>query len=982
MQQIADPDRIRENLRTMQSKGATKEQMQSYLAMEKARASKASPAPKGSAPANSKPAPAPAPANTPEEAFAPPPAAQENTTPSYTPEDQRTLNESLQDDLKAYFEDQHAVGTLTAEGLQDYFKTISGGRLQIADPQASVDNFKKFGWNGVVYGGGNKPAPDGSEPAPQAQPKQEEPKGPVQNVAVRQLGALNEGIADTLGFPVDLVNAGLAGLDWGADKLLGDDGIRLSSDKPFLGSDSIRSGMRSLGMGQVDESYAPQNGFEDYSQAFFRGVGQTAVPVLSTMSAGGRLANQGFQAATKQSALKRVLADDAITAFKRPRGTVATELGVSTGANLGGELADDIAPDNPYVKTALTLAGGATAGAASNVVSARGTKGRREEAWLEKQIEKNPYAAYDAEIVEDLKRITTSTAKSPTDKAGRAPVTAKEINNLEQTYTGRFKEKVGKLDIPPSEKLKIKEFLDGKYTLDQTNVDLLRGTPEGDAVADGITKVQRLRALTPEIKKYGFGPALKEIISISTGLGASGIDPLASLPAYGAVKFMLQRAANTEAARVNAAEMLLENAGSYQKLGERVGPSGAMESKQTFDNLVNENLDGTWLAKKAAEREAADSALLRKLYADGSEDGEVLRPVSEILAKEKAARTSVKPSMSNASKLVRQQESAAAKLQKELDGIDKKAAAEQKAAERGYEKDLKAETKQVRSDFAEMAKKAETAKTAAERLIGASRKKAEGWQTKFDKATTPKPVKVDPKDAAIQKNIEEGFEGTSRVQQSFAERVGVPEADMLRALDQVAGEFPELADDIKRIQFKYPTKTRGLADILVPRMKAVLEQDGTMAKVKEQAAAATERATAKRKLANPDAAPATTAAPQPTRDMTGYDEDIMRPKAYARGTESRIAQADQSIERLYADDTISDQSYKLLGNAPEEIKKNFATQKEAQDYIKEVVLPDLEIAGIDPSEIATIRSYLYDIASAKKHVTPEDLERAMPKKKQ
>lgn len=979
MQQIADPDRIRENLRTMQSKGATKEQMQSYLAMEKARASEASPAPKGSAPANSKPTPTPqpAPASTPEEAFAPPPAAQENTTPSYTPDDQRILNESLQDDLKAYFEDQHAVGTLTAEGLQDYFKTISGGRLQIADPQASVDNFKKFGWNGVVYGGGNKPAPDGSEPAPQAQTPPEEPKGPVQNVAVRQLGALNEGIADTLGFPVDLVNAGLAGLDWGADKLIGDDGIRLSSDKPFLGSDSIRSGMRSLGMGQVDESYAPQNGFEDYSQAFFRGVGQTAVPVLSTMSAGGRLANQGFQAATKQSALKRVLADDAITAFKRPRGTIAAELGTSTGANLGGELADDIAPDNPYVKTALTLAGGAGGGASANAVSKRATPNRRAELWVEKVLEKdgnNAALPHLPEVAEDLFTVTKGTVgfEKATPK-GRAQITVKQINDLEDRYLSDIAGRLDKLpNLEPAQRQYLKEAIKGKHSLDGLNVDLLRGTPEGDFVADAIIRTQTLRAATPEVPRKSALPFAREAGALMSGGGVFAMDGgIASLPAYGLARYMLSRVGNTEAARVHSAENMVSNIERYRKLAEQVGPSTYQGNRDLFMRMSDEAMNEKWLAKKAKEAEAKDEAIVQSMYS-GEAD-----PLDQLPA---FLKGTVKPSMSNASKLVRQQESAAAKLQKELDGIDKKAVAEQKAAERGYEKGLKAETKQVRSDFAEMAKKAETAKTAAERLIGASRKKAEGWQTKFDKATATKPVKVDPKDAAIQKNIEEGFEGTSRVQQSFAERVGVPEADMLRALDQVAGEFPELADDIKRIQFKYPTKTRGLADILVPRMKAVLEQDGTMAKVKEQAAAATERATAKRKLANPDAAPVTTAAPQPTRAAEGDMVGISRPEQWEAGKAKYQAQADQGIDRLFKDETITDNTYKVIGNAPEQIRDNFRTAEEAKEYIREVVLPDLEISGVDPSEIATVRSYLFDIASAKPYATKAEYEAGTKKK--
>ena len=87
-----------------------------------------------------------------------------------------------------------------------------------------------------------------------------------QNVAVRHLGALNEGIADTLGAPVDLVNLGLSGLDYAADKIY-NDGIRLSSDQPFLGSESIRSGFHAVGIGQVDDSFAPRSTLETYTQA-------------------------------------------------------------------------------------------------------------------------------------------------------------------------------------------------------------------------------------------------------------------------------------------------------------------------------------------------------------------------------------------------------------------------------------------------------------------------------------------------------------------------------------------------------------------------------------------------------------------------------------------------------------------------------------------------------------------------------------------
>jgi hypothetical protein len=80
------------------------------------------------------------------------------------------------------------------------------------------------------------------------------------------MGALNEGIADTFGQPVDLVNYGLKAI-----------GVPTST-KPFMGSDWISSQMHRLGTGAYSPSYAPQSNPEHYEQMLARGFGQAAVP--------------------------------------------------------------------------------------------------------------------------------------------------------------------------------------------------------------------------------------------------------------------------------------------------------------------------------------------------------------------------------------------------------------------------------------------------------------------------------------------------------------------------------------------------------------------------------------------------------------------------------------------------------------------------------------------------------------------------------
>tara|TARA_R110002124_G_scaffold287106_2_gene470478 strand:+ start:1375 stop:5913 length:4539 start_codon:yes stop_codon:yes gene_type:complete len=167
-----------------------------------------------------------------------------------------------------------------------------------------------------------------------------------QNIATRHMGALNEGIVDTLGAPVDLMNMGLGAV-----------GVPVS-DKPLLGSSMIRDGFHALGFGQIDESTAPRSDIERYTQSFARGTGQAVVPIGGSIGLGGRLANRAPSLATRASPTRQAVRTSLVDAAKMPAATAAAELGGATGANVAGEFANDVAPGNVYAQLGAQTLGG------------------------------------------------------------------------------------------------------------------------------------------------------------------------------------------------------------------------------------------------------------------------------------------------------------------------------------------------------------------------------------------------------------------------------------------------------------------------------------------------------------------------------------------------------------------------------------------------------------------------------------------------
>lgn len=140
----------------------------------------------------------------------------------------------------------------------------------------------------------------------------------------RILSRINESyIADTLGAPVDWVN-----------KLLSMQGVS-TSDKPFLGSESIKSGMRALGMSEKGENPQTMTG------GAIADVGGSAV---SAMLGGGAIgaATKGLGGALGSSALKATG-----EVVGSPSGNIAAGAGAGAGGNIGGEAFKDTSMEGP-----------------------------------------------------------------------------------------------------------------------------------------------------------------------------------------------------------------------------------------------------------------------------------------------------------------------------------------------------------------------------------------------------------------------------------------------------------------------------------------------------------------------------------------------------------------------------------------------------------------------------------------------------------
>jgi hypothetical protein len=740
----------------------------------------------------------------------------------------------------------------TADGLNQF--AVGMGAAGMDNAQEVLDFYQS---NGTVAPPEFKPQ-DEAPPPPAETPQPEESWGDTFRSAAKTFGGgvgdLVEVAGDTFGIVGNPVNSLINSAA----------GTNLTTD--------------------IGASFREASGLPDNNNPYSKAINQGGASAMTGMGLAG-LAGRGATGVTK------VVTDALMTA------PVAQTI---AGANAGvaGQVAEDLG-GGPIVQAMASLAGGAT----SFSVGARVPKEARVDKWVDKQIKKNPEtAAVDAENAKDLYKQANSAVKTKGKPSGRAKVTAKEIGSIERSYTERFKERINVLDIPKSEKVHLKSLLDNPMKAKDAELDAIRGTVYGDAIADGVKKQQNLYALTPEVRPAG---------SIGGAISA-GLDWVPGIPAV-ATKF-LQRRIGGEAARVNNADKLVKNKDYYDALQKRTGPSGAIESKKAFEDMTDTLMD-----TPKASKVDPDARTFSESKNSGATDER------DLYAKADAVRRT---------------------------SVLKEAKA--------TETDSKAAAKEFDKNFPELK------------------------PTKPKAPAPPKPPS--PLDEAIEANIKNGVEGSSGTHAAFASRVGVPVEDMVRGLDKIAKNFPGLSDEIERIKLNYPTKTRGLAAVLVPAMKKALTDDGTVGKLAAQAKQSADLASARMKMAE-GAAPAAPAAPTqgpaprgPAPQAAPQQRDmkpIGRPEQWEAAKDMRIKQAEDSIQSFYEDRDIPDEVFQTIGNAPKDIMTNFKTVEEARDYIDNSVIPDLEIEGISGDVISRVRERLMEITNPKPYATKADYEAGM-----
>ncbi|WP_422057959.1 hypothetical protein [Sphingomonas sp.] len=203
-----------------------------------------------------------------------------------------------------------------------------------------------------------EPNPAFQQQDAEGNPVQPEPRG----LTLRSLDALNEGIIDIVAAPFDLSHAIATPFAEAA-------GVDMSAGSPF--SAGIRDTWHGLGLGQRDEGSAPRSDLERYGQAFLRGTGSALIPVGGTVGFGSKLATRSPSLATQASAARTAFRESLVDAARSPGTAVALEVGAGAGSYVGEEVANDVAPGNPYAAMAGQLVGGLGGGFAAGAAARR-----------------------------------------------------------------------------------------------------------------------------------------------------------------------------------------------------------------------------------------------------------------------------------------------------------------------------------------------------------------------------------------------------------------------------------------------------------------------------------------------------------------------------------------------------------------------------------------------------------------------------------
>jgi hypothetical protein len=708
------------------------------------------------------------------------------------------------------------------------------------------------------------------------------------------------------------------------------------------------------------------------------------------------------------------------------------------------------------------LAGGGLGYAGSGLPKKMGPNARAER-FADKQIKENPYAAYEAEVADDVYGIRELRKFGPRSKKFKNTIDTKAINNLDNRYVGRFAERVNQLDIPRSRKITLKETLQARHSIEPAKIDALRdGTPEGDFLADAIHKSQALRRLTTRDPRKGSS-------LFTTAGNISAWMPIPAKITEGLRRVGAAGNGEDEATRMAAAAQLITKRRAWEKLREKTGPSPYGETSEAFIKATNDAADGVpttdpeellrqtiqqyeqRLATPAplpSKRAINEASALRErgeiptIFEGQSPEPAYAGQIDETA--ELARRAAIK----ERNKMFTQQDNALGGFDKQLDApipapkAPKEPTAKERKALRDLIPSLDDTTKRFDPNaidgvneldprdlrFPERSEKQiATSIRSREAALAKLEGGLEDFDTKLaDPTTAPKPkaTKSDPAEAAIDDAVSQGIQGDSGTHNAFANRLGTSVDDMLRTLDVVEKQVPDLADEIARIRLNYPTRNKRLGAVLGPRMKAAMDELGIQPKEADapasipvddaaQARLGTQDGT---KIANPtprqqellaeldkvdeirvtfadgDSVRASQAGIQSPENAARSAEirkelsetmappdqrRINRPAAWQASATRYQTQANDSITRMQEDPRISRDALDTIGNAPVQLRDNFKNIADAEAYIVNRILPDLEADGMSAGEINAVKRHLYEIAQAKPHANQAAYDKEM-----
>ena len=580
---------------------------------------------------------------------------------------------------------------------------------------------------------------------------------------------------------------------------------------------------------------------------------------------------------------------------------------------------------------------------------------------------------------------------------GRANLDVEQINSVRDGYLDGVKRELQGLDLPPSRKNALLLAIEQKHTIGPDAIKALRTDVAGNAVADGITKTQILKKMTPEVPVGGMKAMLHSGLTATAAalpvLAAGPIGLAGALPAAKAASWLGRKLAiSGEASRAASGSRLVDLGPKYAKEGAKF-TDPQVASRAALTDAYNTTVDGAYVGAKT-------DASTKAAFGDAFPNAGIRDP-----------KVRVDPATGASTAVVARLKALEPKSSSALDAFDKKMAAADKVDAKATDarttaqaKDLMATTRGPIDDPYRPTAKQTLANF--KRETGFDPAKVDSKLASFDAALDtplPPPVVKVPKTKALSAaeqgmadNIAKGIPGNTGTQAYFgkyvlgSEAAPVSAADAVRAAEAVAGDYPQFAGEIAKFKGGYNT-VKGFKQVVGPAMRKYLETDGTLAKVQAASELANKTATARKAAesvrnatkkatgAKATEAPAAASAPPPGAAQSnggGSNYSVGSRADFERARTENIDKANKLKDDLYGDIRLSEDLFKggeLDGFM--ETLRDLKFSDKANAYLEQHLDGMKGVASA--KELSIISGYGKEVIAMKKHASQAALDEAM-----